>query len=148
MSNIKTHPLYSTISSMMNRCYRDYHKDFPRYGGKGIVMDESWRRNARKCIGDIEDAIGPRPSPAHTIDRIDTNGNYEIGNIRWATMREQNNNRNNNRKVTVKGRTLNVVQWARRMGVSRQMIRYRLEAGWSDEDAVLKPAGYGNRSKK
>ena len=148
MSNIKSHPLHSIYISMMNRCHREYHKDYPRYGGRGIVMDESWRSNARKCITDIEEAIGQRPSLKHSIDRINNNGNYEAGNIRWATMREQNNNRNNNRKVTVNGCTRNIVQWARRMNVSRQMIRYRLEAGWSDEDAVLKPAGYGNACRR
>ena len=81
-------------------------KYWPRYGGRGIILCERWR-DFRNFYADM----GPRPSPAHSIDRIDNDGSYSPENCRWATCKEQNNNRRNNRKITIDGVSLTLTQW-------------------------------------
>ena len=85
------HPLYNTWRNMIARCSRPLHPDYPRYGGRGISVCERWL-DIRRFIEDIENGIGPRPGRA-SLDRIDNDGNYELGNVRWATARQQALNR-------------------------------------------------------
>ncbi len=77
-----------TWAGMIDRCYRAKRKDFSRYGGRGIRVCDRWRYSFANFYADM----GPRPSPKHSIDRIDTNGHYEPDNVRWATAREQRMN--------------------------------------------------------
>jgi DNA invertase Pin-like site-specific DNA recombinase len=74
----------------MRRCYDPHHVQYHNYGGRGIVVCERWR-GVRQFIEDIEREIGARP-PRVTLDRRDNNGNYEPGNVRWATWSEQRRN--------------------------------------------------------
>jgi hypothetical protein len=122
---------------MKNRCFNVNGEDFHLYGGRGVTVCDRWRDSYPAFLADM----GPRPSPAHSIDRFpDPNGNYEPGNCRWATMKEQQNNRRNNHRVTHGGLTLTVTDWSLRTGLSRQLIRYRLSHGWSVERALASPS--------
>jgi hypothetical protein len=88
---LSDHPLYGTWRIMRRRCENPRVKDYPRYGGRGIAVCAEWQ-DVTAFITWIEANIGPRPA-GHTLDRIDNDGNYEPGNVRWATAKEQSANR-------------------------------------------------------
>ena len=89
---------------------------------EGIRVCASWRRSFKSFFA----VVGPRPSSRHEIERIDNDGDYAPGNVRWATDLEQAN-----------GETLTVAQWERRTGTSRWCIYARLNRGWLGERAVF-----------
>jgi hypothetical protein len=82
-------PEYSSWIAMKARCFRENHIAFRHYGGRGITVCDEWRNDFAAFLGHI----GPKPSPAHSVDRIDNDGNYRPGNVRWATAAEQAANR-------------------------------------------------------
>jgi hypothetical protein len=82
-------PEYQAWRSAINRCEREKDPNFHRYGGRGIIMCPEWRSNFMAFF----EHMGERPSKDHSLDRIDTNGNYEPGNCRWATRSEQQRNK-------------------------------------------------------
>lgn len=80
---------YVAWKAMIQRCEYAGASSYPQYGGRGIRVCEAWRRSFEKFFADM----GPKPSAIHSMDRIDSTGNYEPGNCRWATRTEQNRNR-------------------------------------------------------
>jgi len=93
----RRHPLRSTWNNMIRRCRNPKDKSYLYYGGRGIRVCQRWQ----KFRNFLED-MGPKPSPFHMLDRVNNDGNYEPGNVRWATPAESNRNRRprNNAKVT------------------------------------------------
>lgn len=90
-------PEWWTWQSMKQRCLNPNHAAYRHYGGRGILIHPAWIRSFEAFYA----YVGDRPSPNHSLDRIDNDGNYEPGNVRWATIVQQNNNsRNANRAKT------------------------------------------------
>lgn len=79
---------YQAWRNMISRCEQPSSHGFANYGGRGIVVCSEWRHDFAAFYAHI----GPRPSPRHSVDRIDNEGDYEPGNVRWATRVVQNNN--------------------------------------------------------
>ena len=80
---------YTTWNCMKNRCYDSKNIRYKHYGGRGIVICDRWLKSFNNFLEDM----GPKPTPLHSIDRINVNGNYEPTNCRWSTTKEQNNNK-------------------------------------------------------
>jgi AraC-like DNA-binding protein len=127
---------YNSWSAMITRCYVPTSARYRRYGARGISVCPEWR--GRGGFERFYAYIGRKPSPAHSIDRIDNDGNYEPGNVRWATAKEQSWNSSAPRFVSVNGESLPVSEVARRAGLSPTTITRRLTAGTTGE-ALLAP---------
>lgn len=125
---------YSWMCARM-RCENPNDKRYARYGGRGIEMCERWRRSFSNFLADM----GPKPSPQHTLNRKDNDGNYEPSNCCWATEIEQHSNRADNRLISHNGVKLTIAEWARQTGIKDSAIRYRLGSGWSVEQALTAP---------
>lgn len=126
---------YNSWISMISRCNNPDNSNFPNYGGRGIKVCEAWL-NFNSFVNDV----GYRPSLEHTIDRINNSGNYEPGNVRWATHVQQSNNKRTNRMVNICGDSMTATQAARIFGMRPWLVLNRLESGWETEKALFLPA--------
>lgn len=126
---------YRAWVSMRARCGRQSHPTYPHYGGRGIAVCERWKASFRSFYDDI----GPAPSPAHSLERINNDGCYEPGNVRWATREEQTANTRRTHRITFNGTTLPLKRWARKIGMSGEGLHNRLRRGWSVERALTTP---------
>lgn len=126
---------YEAWTGMKKRCYNQRTARFPHYGGRGIVVCERWREDFAAFFEDM----GQKPSPAHSLDRIDVNGPYSPENCRWASSAEQARNRTDTVWITVAGERLCVADAAAKFDLPATAVAKRLKRGWSDEEAVLTP---------
>ena len=133
--------LYTEWAAMKARCYNPRNKRYDRYGGRGIAICDEWResyetfRNWALANGYRDDL---------TIERNDTDGDYCPENCKWATQKEQQNNRSNNVKIDYHGETMSMKQWAERVGMEYSCLYARLNRGWTFERAISTPS----RAKK
>ena len=125
----------SVWRTMCNRCSNPNHGSYKHYGAKGITVCERWRSDFMNFFNDM----GPIPTPEHTIDRIDSKGNYEPGNCRWATNDIQQNNRSNNHKIEFRGDVKNLAQWCREFNMDESTFTNRIKRGMTVETALTKP---------
>lgn len=113
---------------MLKRCNDPKHPKYPDYGGRGITVDPSFE-DYHQWLSHM----GPRPK-GRSIERIDNDGPYAPGNVRWATMKEQQINKRSNRQLTFRGKTQTIVEWADETGLTPSLIWNRLR-DWG-EDAM------------
>lgn len=128
-------PEYQSWHLMKWRCGNPSAVGYQYYGGRGISVCREWLESFETFYCDM----GPRPTPKHSIDRIDNDGNYEPGNCRWATAKEQAHNRRNNHVITFNGETLCATEWSDRLGGGRNVVSRRIKKGWSPEKAISTP---------
>ena len=128
-------PEYRAWNAMIGRCYNTGDPGFKNYGGRGISVCDEWRASYEMFLGHV----GRRPGSEYSIGRIDNDGNYEQGNVRWETIEQQNNNSRHNVNLTLGGETMTAAQWERRMGLSKGLIVQRIKTGMTIERAITKP---------
>ena len=130
--------VYKIWSSMKGRCLTKTNHHYHRYGGIGVTICDKWLK-FEGFYGDM----GDRPSEIHSIDRKDGTKGYSKDNCRWATPKEQANNRKDNRKVSAFGLTKNLGEWADEYGMCKGMLKYRLDQGLPPETALTMPSVRG-----
>lgn len=135
----KTHqrshtPEWYAWCGMRQRCMNANTKAFKDYGGRGIKVADEWL-DFERFFADV----GAKPGPDYSLERIDNNGPYAPGNVRWATRLEQAQNKRNNRHITANGMTKSMAEWARDLGCNPAAILARIGAGMSPQAAVTTP---------
>lgn len=136
---------YGTWAGMRARCLSKTAARYADYGGRGIKMHGSWQESFPQFILDV----GPRPSRAHSLDRIDVNGNYEPGNVRWAPRSEEASNQRKTIFIEYGGKQVRLAELAKKHDLSSSMLNQRLRWGWTLEDALtLRPNTKAARKKK
>lgn len=115
---------YEAWGSMKSRCLNAKHAAFARYGGRGIRICERWK-SFENFLADM----GEPPTKKHTLDRENNNGDYEPSNCRWATWKQQQQNRRNNRIIEFNGERRCAADWADKTGLSRYVIYWRIRQG-------------------
>ncbi len=125
-------PVYAVYRSMLARCSNPKNKAWHLYGGRGITVCDRWK-TFEQFLADMGE-----PSAGMSLDRIDSNGNYEPSNCRWATMQTQQRNRRNNHLLTINGRSQPIAAWADEAGISATTLTKRIEAKWP-EARLLSP---------
>ena len=118
----KKTPGYGSWKSMLARCLLPNHIAYHRYGGRGIMVCGRWQSG---FVAFYED-MGPRPD-GMSLDRLDTDGNYEPANCRWATPKEQSNNTCTNVLIEDDGERLTIAELARKHGVNYNTLYSRLQ---------------------
>jgi hypothetical protein len=128
-------PTWVCWVEMLKRCRNKNFVHFNHYGGRGIKVCDRWL-SYEKFIEDV----GERPTKEHTLDRFpNNNGNYEPGNVRWATRLEQGANKRNNRIVRIGEVENTLSQWCRHFGINSKTVYSRLSSGCSEIEALTKP---------
>ena len=123
-------PEYHAYYHARRRCENSKDRMFPQYGGRGIEFKF-------RTFEEFHSHLGPRPSRMHSLDRIDNNGHYEIGNVRWATWKEQTRNKRNSFYITINGDRKHINEWAEQFGIDPATVKRRISHyGFTPENAV------------
>jgi len=122
---IKRHPLYKRWNSMKQRCTNPKTPFYKNYGGRGVKICASWMNSFEAFVSDM----GLPPSPKHTIDRKNNDGDYCPENCHWADQFQQHRNQRTSINITVRGETNTPKMWARKLGINFQRITYAFRKG-------------------
>lgn len=134
--------LYTIWCRMKQRCFDTKIECYKNYGGRGITICDEWKNNYSAFK---EWAINNGYKDDLTIDRIDVNGNYEPNNCKWATRKEQANNTRTNRNITYNNETHTLAEWSDITGIQRDVIKSRIEKGWSLDNVFSKGVRHSSR---
>ena len=125
---------------MISRCQNPNDAQFWKYGRRGINVCDRWL-SFETFLADM----GERPNKSFSLDRIDNDGDYEPGNCRWATRKEQARNRRSSMFIEYDGTRMTAIEWSERTGIPHDTLRKRIYAGWPVEDALCTPARHYSR---
>lgn len=128
-------PVYGRWSKMIRRCTDPTNAAYPDYGGRGITVCDRWRDPAK-----FHADMSPTYEDGLELDRIDNDGHYEPGNVRWATRSQNADNRRTRHDLEYQGRTQSIERWAEEMGISRGTLWERIAVWqWDTERALTTP---------
>lgn len=129
-------PEYRAWQTMRLRCTNPKNAAWASYGGRGITVCDRWLNDPAAFIADM----GPKPTPKHELDRINNDGGYSPENCRWVLRKVNDRNRRSNRFLEHAGERLTIAEWAERTGLSKTLLRERLQLGWAVDRALTTPA--------
>lgn len=125
--------LYRIWANIKTRCYNHNDPHFQRWGAKGITVCDEWKDDFKAFY---DWAMSNGYEEHLTIDRIDNDKGYSPDNCRWATVKEQNQNKKKVRFITYNGKTQTIPEWTKELGLGKETIRERLKRGWSESEAI------------
>jgi len=128
---------YEIWSGLFQRCDNPRCREYPFYGGRGITVCARWRE--RNGFANFLADVGPQPFPRASLHRLDNDGNYEPGNVVWATSKTQMRHTRANHVLTLDGNSLILVEWAELLAMKPVTLSQRLYKGWSVEKALTTP---------
>lgn len=144
---------YQALVNAYHRCHNPNHKAYEDYGARGIKVCPEWQPPFMPALAQFIADIGPCPHPSLTLDRIDNDGNYELGNVAWRTRAEQGANRRpysysreKNPIITHKGVSKSLMEWANQLGVDHTTLSHRIYRYGMTLDEALVP-GRAKRRK-
>ncbi len=147
-------PEHATWRRIIQRCTNPNVERYPRYGGRGITICDRWLEPEGKGFINFIEDMGNRPSKEHSIERADNNGNYEPGNCKWATRKEQCRNRTTSHYIEYNGQVKTIAEWSEITEVKQLTLLARIRKGWSIEKALttktnqIKANQYGTNDTK
>lgn len=128
---------YNIWNGIKERCLNPNNPSYVDYGARGITVCEEWKRSFETFLQDM----GLRPSPKHSIDRINNDGPYSSENCRWSTQKEQTRNKRSNVYLSLNGVRKTLMEWSEITGIKFCTIHARKKAGWSDYETLTTPLG-------
>lgn len=131
--------LYKIYKGLLQRCYITSNPAYKNYGGRGIRICDEWVDKKSGFINFYNWAISNGYKGNLSIDRINNNGNYEPNNCRWATRKQQSNNRRNSHYITYNGETHTLKEWTEILNISYSMLSHRIQRNWDLEKALFFP---------
>lgn len=134
--NIRLYKIWNGIKNRTNPNSKFKNTSYKNYSGRNIKMCDEWKNN---FIAFYNWAISNGYKDNLTIDRIDNNGDYEPSNCRWITIKQQQNNKRNNRRITFNNETYTISEWNDILNYPYGLIKTRLHRGWSIERAMTTP---------
>jgi hypothetical protein len=134
-------PEYRALNQARNRCFNPNCHNFHRYGGRGIRVCDEWMAAQGQGFLAFYAHVGPRPSEGFSLDRVDVNGHYKPGNVRWATAEQQANNSRWNVRMKLFGVEHSMAEWSKMMAIPYYCLKARRRRGWPDELALTIPYG-------
>lgn len=131
-------PVHSIWRCMLARCSNPNNPRFATYGARGIRVHPRWLvfENFLADVGERPPGKTPGGRAAYQLDRIDNDGNYEPGNVRWVHYTEQPKRQTSNILITAGGRTMIAADWAAELGMNPKTLRARIRAGWDGDRAI------------
>lgn len=134
-SGVTSTHTYRCWVRMRARCSTNRKQLRPRYAGRGIRVCKQWAKSFAQFANDM----GEAPTPKHSIERIDNDGDYSPDNCRWATHVEQCRNRSNSRLHTFNGKTKTQAEWAEEYQINQSLLSQRVSRGWNFQRALTTP---------
>lgn len=139
--------LYLTWSAMIRRCHDEKSHAYAGYGGRGILVYAPWRNSLEEFLFYVAQ-LPYFEQEGYTLDRINNDGSYEPGNVRWATKTEQGRNMRSNRMIAYNSKVQCLKAWEEETGIRRETLYYRLGNGWTVEAALTTPIRGSDKDKR
>lgn len=141
------HPLFIVWHAINLRCGNPKNTSYNNYGGRGITIYPEWRHDFQ-AFYDYVIKLPNCGKKGYSLDRIDNDGNYEPGNLKYSTLKEQHRNTRRNIELTYLGKTQCITAWAEELNLNASALHKRHKRGWSDTEILTIPMRHKAHSKK